>query len=233
MGFRFRKSFSLMPGVRMTVGKKGASVSVGNKGGRATISTTGRHTTSIGIPGTGLSYVSTSSKKKSKPKKQTVESPSPQQTTPREVKQQTDPQNEVWVMNDSQQDPIMYDASKNQKPKKPFYKRGWFIAIVVILVLGLLGTPTEEEQEAPDTTVTVQEDPSKATEEVIEETEPPTEAPTESVIETEPPAEPTVYISQTGSKYHRSSSCSNMESPSEVPLSTAEGMGLGPCGKCY
>ena len=56
MGFNFRKSFSLGNGVRVTVGKKSASVSVGRKGVRGSISTTGRATGTVSIPGTGLSY---------------------------------------------------------------------------------------------------------------------------------------------------------------------------------
>ncbi len=56
MGFNFRKSFSLGNGVRVTVGKKSASVSVGRKGVRGTLSTTGKATGTVSIPGTGLSY---------------------------------------------------------------------------------------------------------------------------------------------------------------------------------
>lgn len=64
MGFRFRKSFKVAPGVRVNVGKKSASVSIGGKGMRVTKSTTGRTTKTVGIPGTGLSYTSTSTSKK-------------------------------------------------------------------------------------------------------------------------------------------------------------------------
>lgn len=59
MGFRFRKSISLFPGVRLNFGKTGMSVSAGVPGFRKTISTSGRVTTSVGIPGTGLYYVDT------------------------------------------------------------------------------------------------------------------------------------------------------------------------------
>lgn len=59
MGFRFRKSVKLAPGVRVNLGKKSASVSVGGKGARYTVSSTGRRTSSVGIPGTGVSYVKT------------------------------------------------------------------------------------------------------------------------------------------------------------------------------
>ena len=60
MGVRYRKSIKIAPGVRVNLGKKSASVSVGGKGYRKTFSTTGRTTTSVGIPGSGLSYTTTS-----------------------------------------------------------------------------------------------------------------------------------------------------------------------------
>lgn len=59
MGFRFRKSIKVAPGVRVNLNKKSASVSVGGKGARYTVSSTGRRTSSVGIPGTGVSYVET------------------------------------------------------------------------------------------------------------------------------------------------------------------------------
>lgn len=60
MGFRFRKSFKVAPGVNLNLGKKSAGVSIGSKGFRTSFSSNGRKTTSVGIPGTGLSYVSSS-----------------------------------------------------------------------------------------------------------------------------------------------------------------------------
>jgi len=59
MGLRMRKSFTIAKGVRLNFGKKGASLSFGTKGLRHSIHTGGRRTTSIGLPGTGLSYVKT------------------------------------------------------------------------------------------------------------------------------------------------------------------------------
>lgn len=59
MGLRFRKSFKVAPGVRVNVGKKSVGVSVGGKGYRTSINSSGRVTTSVGVPGTGLSYVDT------------------------------------------------------------------------------------------------------------------------------------------------------------------------------
>ena len=56
MGFRFRKTIKLLPGLKInlthkgissaSIGKPGASLNIGKKGTR----------TSVGIPGTGLSY---------------------------------------------------------------------------------------------------------------------------------------------------------------------------------
>lgn len=56
MGFRFRKSVKIAPGVRLNLGKKSTSVTLGGKGARYTVSSTGRRTKSVSVPGTGLSY---------------------------------------------------------------------------------------------------------------------------------------------------------------------------------
>lgn len=61
MGLRFRKSVTLCKGVRLNFGKRGMSVTTGTRGFHNTYNFgTGKRTTSIGIPGTGLSYVTTS-----------------------------------------------------------------------------------------------------------------------------------------------------------------------------
>ena len=61
MGLRFRRSVTLCKGVRLNFGLHGASVTTGVKGFHNTYHLgTGRRTTSVGIPGTGLSYVSIS-----------------------------------------------------------------------------------------------------------------------------------------------------------------------------
>ena len=55
MGFRFSRRFSIMPGVRLNVSKSGWSTSVGRKGAWFTLGPRGTRTT-VGVPGTGLSY---------------------------------------------------------------------------------------------------------------------------------------------------------------------------------
>lgn len=60
MGLRFRKSKKIAPGVRLNIGKKSASVSFGTKGAHYTINSKGKRTTTVGIPGSGISYTSSS-----------------------------------------------------------------------------------------------------------------------------------------------------------------------------
>ena len=61
MGLRFRKSVTLCKGVKLNFGKTGMSVTTGVRGFHNTYNFgTGRTTTSVGIPGTGISYVTTS-----------------------------------------------------------------------------------------------------------------------------------------------------------------------------
>ena len=55
MGFRFRKSFKLLPGVRINLSKSGVSTSIGEPGATLNISKRGTRGT-VGIPGTGISY---------------------------------------------------------------------------------------------------------------------------------------------------------------------------------
>ncbi|MHA3059661.1 DUF4236 domain-containing protein [Acinetobacter sp. ANC 4636] len=58
MGFNFRKSIKIAPGVKLNISKRGvSSVSVGTKGARVSVSKKGTRTT-VGIPGSGLSYSS-------------------------------------------------------------------------------------------------------------------------------------------------------------------------------
>lgn len=51
MAWGFRKSIKLMPGVRMTVGKRGASVSGGPRGAKLSTNTRGERRGSLGFFG--------------------------------------------------------------------------------------------------------------------------------------------------------------------------------------
>jgi hypothetical protein len=55
MGFRFRRSVKLFPGLRLNFGKRGISASIGVRGAHVTYGPSGTRTT-FGLPGSGLSY---------------------------------------------------------------------------------------------------------------------------------------------------------------------------------
>ena len=57
MGFRFRRSIKILPGIRLNFSKKGfSSVSIGRRGATLNINRKGEKRATIGIPGTGLSW---------------------------------------------------------------------------------------------------------------------------------------------------------------------------------
>ncbi|MCD0481012.1 DUF4236 domain-containing protein [Streptacidiphilus sp. ASG 303] len=51
MPLTFRKSFTILPGVRLNVNRKSLSLTLGRNGAHRTWSTTGRTTTSADLPG--------------------------------------------------------------------------------------------------------------------------------------------------------------------------------------
>lgn len=62
---RFRRSVKVAPGVKVNLNKKSVSVTAGTKGAHYSVSSSGRKTSSVGIPGTGVSFVDSSGGKKS------------------------------------------------------------------------------------------------------------------------------------------------------------------------
>ena len=71
MGLRYRKSIKLGKGVRLNINKKSVGISVGTKGARVSINSSGRKTTTVGIPGTGISYSKTTNLKSKNAKSST------------------------------------------------------------------------------------------------------------------------------------------------------------------
>lgn len=63
MGIRFRRSINIGGGLKLNLNKKSVGLSFGVKGAHASINTKGQKTTSVGIPGSGISYVSRSKSK--------------------------------------------------------------------------------------------------------------------------------------------------------------------------
>lgn len=56
MGFRFQRSIKILPGLRMNLSKSGVGFSAGNRGAHMGVDAKGRRYTSLGVPGTGISW---------------------------------------------------------------------------------------------------------------------------------------------------------------------------------
>jgi hypothetical protein len=54
MGFRFRKSIRIAPGIRLNVGSRGMSATIGPRGASVNVGPGGAYA-NVGIPGTGIS----------------------------------------------------------------------------------------------------------------------------------------------------------------------------------
>lgn len=128
-------------------------------------------------------------------------------------------------------------------------------ALLCVLVLGSCSSGKSSDKPSTDPTMettiatevateesTVPATTSEPTETIIptEETTESTEASTEpetlvqETTEATEPMEEMVWIpTNGGTKYHRRSSCSNMEDPQQVPLSQAIAMGFTPCKRCH
>lgn len=76
MGVRFHRSNEILPGIRLNFSKSGVGISLGKKGFRYSIGPKGNRMT-VGIPGTGLSYTTTSSARKRQTDSELEEHPYP------------------------------------------------------------------------------------------------------------------------------------------------------------
>lgn len=81
MGFRFRKSKQILPGVKLNFSSKSVGVSLGGKHARVSLNSSGRKTYSASIPGTGISYVKTSKGKQTSSRGQSSSNYSAPQTS--------------------------------------------------------------------------------------------------------------------------------------------------------
>lgn len=99
-----------MPGVKLNFGKTGMSVSTGIPGFRKTFHTSGKVTTSMGIPGTGISYVTTENKNKT---------PRNQRQTRNETPTYYEPTSEPIATPDYNETEAQYDTSYEELISQP------------------------------------------------------------------------------------------------------------------
>jgi hypothetical protein len=64
MGLRFYRRFRIAPGIRVNLSRRGLSTSFGHRGAWYTIGP-GRRRLTVGLPGSGIRYTSTSSARSS------------------------------------------------------------------------------------------------------------------------------------------------------------------------
>jgi hypothetical protein len=56
MGLRFQRRIKVFPGLRLNLSRSGVGLSVGGRGAHVGITSRGQRYTSVGLPGTGLSW---------------------------------------------------------------------------------------------------------------------------------------------------------------------------------
>lgn len=139
MGLRFRKSIRICKGLKINFSKSGASLSVGTRGFHRTYHTSGRRTTSVGIPGTGLSFVKSSGgghKKNSKRRSSTSNVRAQQLAYAQQQKQleyadnceMVDDYNElidqIRSLHDECSEPIDWEAMRDKEPPFDYMSKG-------------------------------------------------------------------------------------------------------------
>lgn len=135
MGLRFRKSFKVAPGVKVNLNKKSTSVTFGGKGMHHTVSSSGKKTTTVGIPGTGISYSETSGTEKS--------SKSTEQTEPVKAKKKLFEKNAYYVETSHGREKVYMDEryhhNSEESPDAPNRNKKDWRKIALIVFLSIAG----------------------------------------------------------------------------------------------
>ncbi|MBQ9346447.1 MAG: DUF4236 domain-containing protein [Oscillibacter sp.] len=116
MGFRFRKSVKIAPGVKINFGKKSTGISIGNKGGGISFNSRTGARVRASVPGTGISYTSKLGGRKKR------------KAAAKRTAQRTDTSANL-------------SATVTDKWLQPVSRRWWFITLAVVLIIGGIGTP--------------------------------------------------------------------------------------------
>lgn len=324
MGLRFRKSFKIAPGVRLNLNKKSTSVTFGGKGFHHTVSSTGKKTTTVGVPGTGISYSKTSggTPRKTSHSHMAQSSsflPNPPQRDDRKWHEKTgwiifflivffpiglflmwksnwkkapkiivsvlygialiayiaspklesvtlsadtgqiyDINSEIPIeVSTKPEDYSLSESSFNISGGQITEKDGSFafsasregeytvsvesdnvdsneltfsIEDKAAIAKAKAEAEAQAQKEAEEKARAEQEAAEKA---AAEQAAAQAQTEQEAAAQTQQPQEQMVWVSQSGSKYHSNSSCSNMKNPTQITISEAKNQGLEPCKKCY
>ena len=108
MGFRFRKSIKIAPGIKLNLGKKSAGLSIGNKYGGFSINSRSGLRSRVSVPGTGISYT-----QKIGGKKRAAHKKAPSQARP--IQEKSLPEKPLFI--------------------QPVPQRLWYKVIMVLFIL--------------------------------------------------------------------------------------------------
>ena len=221
MGFRFRKSIKIAPGVKLNLNKNSTSVTFGGKGAKYTVSSTGKKTVSVGVPGTGVYY--SESVGGSKENHNLV---SPNNSTPKPSKKKW----WIWLVAAIALVCVACsggDDSASDLPDEPEHSVSESLDDVTVSDPEPEPEPEPEPapEPAPETV------PEPAPEPTPEPTPEPAPEPTPEPPAEKEPVETIVYVTETGTKYHRGTCRHLAKSKIEMPLSRAMS-NYSPCGTC-
>ena len=242
MGWRFRKSFKILPGVKLNINKKSVGLTFGGKGFHYTVNSKGKHTASAGIPGTGLYYTESYTergRKGSSNLKATNNDRMEHKSgcLPLSIlffgitlfgivliggvsstsNEETEVQQEATVQTEATKQ-IMYATANLNVRSGP----GTDYSILTTLKSGQEisvlnqsdGWAEIEYTPSPAYVSTSYISPDQPVEETVDEG-------------------PMVWVSYYGKKYHSNPYCSGMKGPTEMSLKDAQDIGKTPCSKCY
>ncbi len=228
MGFRFKKSFKIAPGVKLNLNKKSAGITLGGKGAHYTVNTKGKKTSSVGIPGTGLYYQSSKTSGKSKAVK------------PNTSNNKNGCMSLFVLFLAIAFFPlglyIIWKHTKWNKNVKIIASSVLILFWIFAVIVGMTTEPTEPTQQDFDTveTTTAQETTTQETTEQTTEqstTSPkPVEKKTEKQETTIKTSGKTVYITPYGKKYHFDPDCAG-ENGFSISLEEAKKLNEA-CEKC-
>lgn len=232
MGLRFRKSFKILPGVKLNLGKKSAGVSVGTTGARYSVNSSGRKTSTVGIPGTGLSYSKSSGggKKSDKGSKSVL----PWRLIIAVAVLIFILIGGIAACTDPDDEPTTTTAAETTTEAEPESKTSIIEAVAAL-------SPKETTTEAAETTEKATE---KLTEKLTEsknekKTENAAEKQTEKATEKKTAAQKTYVLNKSTMKFHlpSCSSCSKIKAENKGSYTGSRddliGQGYSPCGNCH
>ncbi len=223
MGFRFRKSFKIAPGVKLNMNKKSTGITFGGKGVHYTLNSKGKNTFSAGVPGTGLYYTSTNGGSKK---------PNTSKAKGNNMKWYKKP---IWIIVLAFLFPFigLYLLWKHTNWNK-IIKISLTVLICFVWLVALISADDDSEHETPSTTLsttaisttiehTIEESTTSA---IIVTTSKPT---TNKQTTTQRYTGKTVYVTPYGKKYHYDPDCAGQN---RIPKRADEVDTYSSCSVC-